>query len=126
MDFIEFSRNEILILSNIIRLVRKETGLPLKMQSENFLKRLDTAITACKNQKTHRLYQEFIENFSQPDILAQLNITRHHSKTMYRGQPTDQGSSSETKTEDSTSSAAQTPEGKRKIIYRGQVKYVDK
>lgn len=123
MEFIEFSRSEILILSNILRLVRKETGLPLKMQSENFLARLDTAITACKNQKTHLLYEEFIGKFSQPEILARLNITQNSSSTaLYRGHAPHQ----EQTPESSTTTDPETPTGKRKIIYRGQVKYVDK
>ena len=125
MNFIEFSRNEILILSNIIRLVRKETGLPLKMQSENFLTRLNTAITACKDPRTHQLYQEFLNTFSQPEVLQQLGLIKQRSseeikKTIYRGQV----QTSQPSAPPASSDGA--PPGKRKIIYRGQVKYVDK
>ena len=125
MDFIEFSRGEILMLSNIIRRVRKETGLPLKMQSDNFLTRLNTAITACKDPITQQLYQEFLKTFSQQEILQQLGIIAPRSseeikKTVYRGQVQTNQKPSPSKTE------SDVPAGKRKIVYRGQVKYVDK
>lgn len=127
VDFIEFSQSEILLLSNLIRRVRKETGLPLKMQSNNFLTRLNTAITACQDPKTQQLYQEFLKVFSQQDILQQLGIIKPRTndeikKSVYRGQVQTHSKSAPTKTEPESD----VPAGKRKIIYRGQVKYVDK
>lgn len=124
MELITYSRNEILLLTTIIRQIRKETGLALKMQSENFLTRLNTTITRCKNPKTHELYHEFLDTFSQPDILQQLGLiqprsTEEINKTVYRGQVhSQQKTLTPSKDQD-------TPTGKRKIVYRGQVKYVD-
>lgn len=126
MDFIEFSRSEILLLSNIIRRVRKETGLPLKMQSKNFLNRLNTVITDCKDPETQQLYQEFLKTFSQPEILQQIGIIKPRTseeikKTVYRGQVQEKQNNAS-----SPSSESDVPTGKRKIVYRGQEKYVDK
>lgn len=127
MSSVEFSRSDILILSNILRLVRQETGLPLKMQSENLLSRLNTAINTCKNAKTHQLYQEFLDTFSQPEILIQLGLKQPHSsddvkQTIYRGQVQEVKTSHATENEANTEAT----KGKRKIVYRGQVKWVDK
>jgi len=129
MGFIEFSRSEILLLSNILRLIRKETGLPLKMQSENFLTQLNTAITACSDTKTLALYQEFLNTFSQPNILIELGILEKRTKTtsertLYRGRTLHQEQApAATKPKPNE---IPTPPGKRKVVYRGQVKFVDK
>ena len=101
--------------------------MPLKMQSENFLTRLNTAIYACKNPKTHSLYQEFLASFSQPELLIQLGIMQPRTseevkKTVYRGQEHTQTKSTAKEPEQGKSA----PAGKKKIIYRGQVKWVDK
>lgn len=127
MDFIEFSRSEILLLSQVLRLVRKETGLPLKMQSDNFLKRLDTAMTACRNPKTHKLYHEFLSTFSQQDILEKLSITGTKKKTTNTQTVTYRDQEKTTEKTKPTDGSKDNDEhkGKRKIVYRGQVKYVD-
>ena len=131
MGFIEFTRSEILLLSKILRLVRKETGLPLRMQSENFLTQLDTAITACRNSQTHGMYQEFLDTFSQPKILAELGIIERKTKsasekTMYRGRTLHQEQAPATAKPAPAANDTPTPPGKRKVVYRGQVKFVDK